>query len=246
MAAPPAPRRRGEGVFRLLHALGAGCGTLPLVAGVALVLSARAVPLLAAPEAARLAEPTRFEGASPDATLIDAVLAKRAPELGLTLRRQIVQAIAEEAGKAGYDPLLILALIDVESDFAEEAISEKGARGLMQIKPSTLHFLAEKEGLRLSREEVAADPSLGVRLGIRYLRALNDRFGDLELALMAYNAGPTRIWQAKKAGELDTFRRYPRLVRREFKRFREGEGLGGDWAMAQREGLESVPEQKTP
>ncbi|WP_434380532.1 lytic transglycosylase domain-containing protein [Melittangium boletus] len=246
MAAPPAPRRRGEGVFRLLHALGAGCGTLPLVAGVALVLSARAVPLLAAPEAARLAEPTRFEGASPDATLIDAVLAKRAPELGLTLRRQIVQAIAEEAGKAGYDPLLILALIDVESDFAEEAISEKGARGLMQIKPSTLHFLAEKEGLRLSREEVAADPSLGVRLGIRYLRALNDRFGDLELALMAYNAGPTRIWQAKKAGELDTFRRYPRLVRREFKRFREGEGLGGDWALAQREGLENVPEQKTP
>ncbi|MBM7115437.1 lytic transglycosylase domain-containing protein [Archangium primigenium] len=246
MAAPPAPRRRGEGVFRLLHALGAGCGTLPLVAGVALVLSARAVPLLAAPEAVRLAEPTRFEGASPDATLIDAVLAKRAPELGLTLRRQIVQAIAEEAGKAGYDPLLILALIDVESDFAEEAISEKGARGLMQIKPSTLHFLAEKEGLRLSREEVAADPSLGVRLGIRYLRALNDRFGDLELALMAYNAGPTRIWQAKKAGELDTFRRYPRLVRREFKRFREGEGLGGDWALAQREGLENVPEQKTP
>ncbi|ATB26658.1 lytic transglycosylase [Melittangium boletus DSM 14713] len=234
-------------MFRLLHALGAGCGKLPLVAGVALVLSARAVPLFAPPELPRLAEPSRFEEASPDATLIDAVLAKRAPELGLTLRRQIVQAIAEEAGRAGYDPLLILALIDVESDFAEEAISEKGARGLMQIKPSTLHFLAEKEGLRLSREEVAADPALGVRLGIRYLRALNERFGDLDLALMAYNAGPTRIWQAKKAGELDTFRRYPRLVRRDFKRFREGEGLGGDWALAQREGLvEGAPEEKTP
>nr|WP_245919328.1 lytic transglycosylase domain-containing protein [Melittangium boletus] len=220
---------------------------MPLVAGVALVLSARAVPLFAPPELPRLAEPSRFEEASPDATLIDAVLAKRAPELGLTLRRQIVQAIAEEAGRAGYDPLLILALIDVESDFAEEAISEKGARGLMQIKPSTLHFLAEKEGLRLSREEVAADPALGVRLGIRYLRALNERFGDLDLALMAYNAGPTRIWQAKKAGELDTFRRYPRLVRRDFKRFREGEGLGGDWALAQREGLvEGAPEEKTP
>jgi len=246
MPIPSVPRKRGEGLFRVLHALGAGCGKLPLVAGVALVLSARAVPLFAPPEVPRLAEPSRFEGASPDATLIDAVLAKRAPELGLTLRRQIVQAIAEEAGRAGYDPLLILALIDVESDFAEEAISEKGARGLMQIKPSTLHFLAEKEGLRLSREEVAADPALGVRLGIRYLRALNERFGDLDLALMAYNAGPTRIWQAKKAGELDTFRRYPRLVRRDFKRFREGEGLGGDWALAQREGLDGAPEEKTP
>jgi soluble lytic murein transglycosylase len=246
MPTPSAPARRGEGLFRFLHTLSSGCGKLPLVAGVALLLSARAVPLLAAPPVSRLAESTRFEQAPPDAALIDAVLAKRAPELGLTLRRQVGQAIAEEAGRAGYDPLLVLALIDVESDFAEEAISDKGARGLMQIKPSTLHFLAEKEGLRLSREEVAADPALGVRLGIRYLRTLNDRFGDLELALMAYNAGPTRIWLAKKAGELDTFRRYPRLVRRDFKRFREGEGLGGDWALAQRELLEGAAEEKTP
>ncbi|QRK14137.1 lytic transglycosylase domain-containing protein [Archangium violaceum] len=247
MATPTAPGgRRGEGLFRWLYVLGSGCGKLPLVAGVALVLSARAVPLFAPADVPPVVESSRFEAAPPDAALIDAVLAKRAPELGLTLRRQIVHAIAEEAGRAGYDPLLILAIIDVESDFTEEAISEKGARGLMQIKPSTLHFLAEKEGLRLSREEVASDPALGVRLGIRYLRTLNDRFGDLDLALMAYNAGPTRIWQAKKAGELDTFRRYPRLVRRDFRRFREGEGLGGDWALAQREVLEKSPEEKAP
>jgi soluble lytic murein transglycosylase len=246
MPSPSTRAQWGEGLFRGLHALGAGCGKLPLVAGIALVLSARAVPLFARAEPPRMAEPSRFEAAPPDAALIDAVLTKRAPELGLTLRRQIVHAIAEEAGRAGYDPLLILALIDVESDFTEEAISDKGARGLMQIKPSTLHFLAAKEGLRLSREEVAADPALGVRLGIRYLRALHDRLGDLDLALMAYNAGPTRIWQAKKAGELDTFRRYPRLVRRDFRRFREGEGLGGDWAMAQRELEEGAPQVKRP
>jgi soluble lytic murein transglycosylase-like protein len=212
------------------------------VAAVALILSARTGPLLGPSPQARLVEAPRVEAAPPDSdsALIDAVLAKRAPELGLTLRRQLVHAISEEARRAGYDPLLILALIDVESDFAEEAVSEKGARGLMQIRPSTLHFLAEKQGLRLSREEVAADPSLCVRLGIRYLRELHDRFGDLDLALMAYNAGPARIWQAKKAGELDAFRRYPRLVRRDFRRFREGEGLGGDWALAQREPLEQT------
>jgi soluble lytic murein transglycosylase-like protein len=209
----------------------------------ALVLSARIIPVLSAPaptpvvQSLAVAEPT-----SHDAALIDTVLAKRAPDLGLTLRRQLGQAIAEEARNTGYDPLLILALIDVESDFDEEALSMKGARGLMQIKPSTLHFLAEKEGLKLSREEVAADPALCVRLGIRYLRNLQERFGgDLDFALMAYNAGPTRIRKAIKDGDLEVFRRYPRLVRRDFRRFREGQGLGGDWALAQREGTEEPP-----
>ena len=47
----------------------------------------------------------------------------------------------------------------------------------MQIQPVTLHWFAQKQGLRLSREEIAADPGLCVRLGIRYLRSLQDRFG---------------------------------------------------------------------
>lgn len=238
-ATPSAPvRRRGEALFRWLHWLGAGCGKLPLVAGICLVVSARAVPLLAPFAPPRVVEPSRFEVTAPNAALIDGVLAKRAPGLGLTLRRQIVLAIAEEAGRAGYDPLLILAIIDVESEFTQQAVSDKNARGLMQIQPYTLHFLAEKEGLRLSREEIAADPALGVRLGIRYLRTLQDQFnGDLDLALMAYNAGPTTIWQARKQGELDTFRVYCRLIHRDFRRFREGEGLDGDWALAQSERL---------
>ena len=87
------------------------------------------------------------------------------------------RAIAEEARRAGYDPLLILAIIDVESDFDLEAVSSRGARGLMQIQPVTLHWFAQKQGLRLTREEMAADPGLCVRLGVRYLRSLQDRFG---------------------------------------------------------------------
>lgn len=237
-------RSFGTRLFEHLHALSSGCSRLPLLAGVALVVSARLVPLLDQ----RPAQPVvvAAEAVSPEAALIDAVLARRAPDLGLTLRRQLGQAIDEEARRTKYDPLLILAIIDVESDFTEEAISDKGARGLMQIKPSTLHFLAEKEGLRLSREEVTADPALCVRLGIRYLRSLQDRFGgDLDLALMAYNAGPTRIRNAIKQGELDRFKRYPRAVKRDFRRFREGHGLGGDWALAQRE-VPPEPVQPAP
>jgi soluble lytic murein transglycosylase len=217
-----------------LHALSSHCAVLPLVAGVLLLGAARVEgvvrPLASAPHVAVAV------GAAPDQALIDAVLAKRAPELGLTLRTQVGRAIAEEAARAGYDPLLVLSLIDVESEFDEGAVSSRGARGLMQIRPSTLQFIAEREGLRLSPDEVASDPALCVRLGIRYLRWLQDRFGgDLELALMAYNAGPDRIRQALRSHDLDAFRFYPRRVKRDFVSFRTGEGLLGDWALAQRE-----------
>lgn len=224
--------------MRLVQALAEGCGKIPLLAALCLVAVARfevvvAEPVAPAPQiqpvaAAQQVLPEDFDQ-------IESVLSRRAPDLGLTLRRQVGVAIAEEARQAGYDPLLPLAIIDVESDFSEDAISNKGARGLMQIKPSTLYFLAQREGLRLSREEVARDPALCVRLGIRYLRWLNDRFGDLDLALMAYNAGPARIRAAIKDKQLEAFRRYPSLVRRDFWRFRKGEGLSGDWAFALRE-----------
>jgi soluble lytic murein transglycosylase-like protein len=182
----------------------------------------------------------------PDFKLIDTVLAKRAPDLGLTLRHQLGVAIAEEAQKAGYDPLLILAIIDVESEFDEGAVSQVGARGLMQIRPSTLHFLAAREGVHLSREEVAADPALGVRLGVRYLRSLQDHFrGDLDKALMAYNAGPAKLHRALAKQSVDDFLFYPRRVQRDFRRFREGEGLGGDWALAQRELGSTAPAEET-
>jgi soluble lytic murein transglycosylase len=218
-----------------LHALSSHCAVLPLVAGLLLLGAARVEGVVRAPSALPKVEVAASETA-PDQALIDSVLAKRAPELGVTLRTHVGRAIAEEARRAGYDALLVLAVIDVESEFDEGAVSPRGARGLMQIRPSTLQFLTEKEGLRLSPEEVGADPALSVRLGIRYLRSLQDRFGgDLELALMAYNAGPDRIRQAFRARELDAFRFYPRRVKRQFVRFRTGEGLVGDWALAQRE-----------
>ena len=220
-----------------MHALSSHCAVLPLVAAVFLLGAARIegtvqgrVRPVAESVATAVAQP------DPDLALIDSVLAKRAPELGLVLRAQVSRAIAEEARRAGYDPLLILAIIDVESDFDPEAVSSRGARGLMQIQPVTLHWFAEKQGLRLTKEEMAADPALCVRLGIRYLRSLQERFGgDLPTALMAYNAGPDRIRQALRERAVEPFRFYPRRVKRDFERFRRGEGLGGDWAYAVRD-----------
>lgn len=225
-----------KGWLQRVVALTSACGTLPVLAAGVLVLT----PMVRPPETPPLPPPTPARPVDPDLEIIDAVLSKRAPDLGGTLREQLDLAIAQEARRAGFDPLLILAIIDVESDFEDDAVSHKGARGLMQIKPSTLAFLAEKEGIRLSPEEISRDPALRVRLGIRYLKRLHDQFRDLDLALMAYNAGPARIRQARKEDELDTFRRYANLVRRDYLRFRKGLGLDGDWAVAVRLNVDPV------
>ncbi|MGZ3445735.1 MAG: lytic transglycosylase domain-containing protein [Myxococcaceae bacterium] len=218
-----------------LHALSSHCAVLPLVAAVFLLGAARIEGTFQGHTPR--SEPARaLVQPDPDLALLDSVLAKRAPELGLELRVQVSRAIAEEARRAGYDPLLILAIIDVESEFDVDAVSSQGARGLMQIQPVTLHWFAEKQGLRLTREEMASDPALCVRLGIRYLRSLQERFGgDLSMALMAYNAGPDRVRQAIRERSLDQYRFYPRRVKRDFERFRTGAGLGGDWAFAVRD-----------
>ena len=219
-----------------LHALSSHCAVLPLVAAAFLLGAARIEGTVQSGQKPPVEPAVAVVQPDPDLGLIDSVLAKRAPELGLVLRAQVSRAVAEEARRAGYDPLLILAIIDVESEFDVDAVSSRGARGLMQIQPVTLHWFAEKQGLRLTKEEMAADPALCVRLGIRYLRALQDRFGgDLSMALMAYNAGPDRIRQAIREHGLDPYRFYPRRVKRDFERFRKGAGLGGDWAYALRD-----------
>jgi soluble lytic murein transglycosylase-like protein len=192
-------------------------------------------PLFAPPPPAAL-EPVGVQAVRhPDFDRIDAVLKQRAPGWGLSLRTHVAQAIAEEAEAAGLDPMLVLALITVESEFQQQAESVVGAKGLMQIRPTTLYFVAEKEGLKLSRAELDADPSLNVRLGVRYLKTLKDQFrGNLDLALMAYNCGPNRLAQALKARNVEAYQGYVRAVRRNFALLKAAHGESGDWTFASR------------
>ena len=86
--------------------------------------------------------------------------------------------------KHNLDPALIAAVIQVESGFSGEALSPKGAKGLMQLMPDT--------GLELGATDLF-DPMTNVDAGSRYLRQQLDRFGSVELALAAYNAGPGAV-----------------------------------------------------
>lgn len=88
------------------------------------------------------------------------------------------------------DPLLIMALIKVESNFREYALSYAGAVGLMQVMPQTAAWISEKLNLNVD----ISSPVDNIVIGIKYLQYLLDFYdGDLDLALRAYNAGPARV-----------------------------------------------------
>lgn len=106
----------------------------------------------------------------------------------------IAEAILEESKRHSLDPLLVLAIIDVESRFKPKAVSSQGARGLMQIHPYVATVLAGEADIENWRgKESLDDPILNIKLGVFYLRQLKNSFKDLRLALTAYNLGPSEL-----------------------------------------------------
>jgi soluble lytic murein transglycosylase-like protein len=91
------------------------------------------------------------------------------------------------------DPLMVLAVIQVESRFDPAAVSAQGAIGLMQLQGPTARDLAMDLGLQWTGDDLLFDPDLNVMLGCAYLRRLIDRFGDQDAALAAYCSGPTLV-----------------------------------------------------
>jgi soluble lytic murein transglycosylase-like protein len=169
---------------------------------------------------------------------VDARLELRMPSLGEGDRRRLARTLVDESRSAGIDPLLVLAVIEVESSYDLDALSDRGARGLMQLREPTLRREVERAGLS---RWAAHDPAVNVQAGIRYLRRLLDAFGREETALMAYNAGPNRILRYMRSGEIpDRFRAYPRKVRAELRRLRRsfGDDRGPALALAPSAGAE--------
>lgn len=106
---------------------------------------------------------------------------------------QIPQLIVQSSQKYGYDPLFLTAVIVAESSFYNWAKSDHGALGLMQIRPGTGIFLASETNLAWKGKPTLFDPETNIALGTYYLDKLLRRFGDLSLALEAYNLGPSEL-----------------------------------------------------
>jgi soluble lytic murein transglycosylase len=114
------------------------------------------------------------------------------------------------------DPAVTAALIRNESRFHPDALSQAGAVGLMQVMPETGAWIAERISLDTYSPEHLADPALNILLGTWYLRYLLDRFEYLEVALMAYNAGPSNAarWEGQLDRAFSETRTYVRRVQR--------------------------------
>jgi soluble lytic murein transglycosylase-like protein len=113
-------------------------------------------------------------------------------------------AFAQASAKTGVEASLLVATAYEESRMNPAARSEAGARGLLQLMPATAREL---------RLESAA-PADNVLAGARYLQQLLARFGSVDLALAAYNAGPTAVERAGAAPSLATLRYVANVERR--------------------------------
>lgn len=113
-------------------------------------------------------------------------------------------AIEETAEKHRVDSLLLAALVEAESSFLPNAVSPVGAVGLTQVMPATARWLGERGDL--------TNPDSNLAVGALYLSRLLERFdGNVELALAAYNAGPTNVL---RYGGVPPFRETRNYVRK--------------------------------
>ena len=112
--------------------------------------------------------------------------------------------ISSKSEKYKVESSLVYAVIEVESNWNHKAISKKGAKGLMQLMPSTAKDMKVKNLL---------DPEENIEGGIRYLRYLLDRFnGDITLTLAAYNSGPTKVRRFKGIPPIKETKQYVKRV----------------------------------
>jgi len=136
----------------------------------------------------------------PNFVHIATVLKARYAHLSDDEAAALTGVIVREARRAKLDPELILAVIQVESSGNSLAVSSVGAMGLMQLRPTTARAVASRLGIRWNGPEMLFDPVYNIRLGVTYLDSLVDRFGDIDIALAAYNLGPTHVARQLRRG----------------------------------------------
>ena len=126
--------------------------------------------------------------------------------------KMIQEFINACAPRYGLDPLIIHAVVSVESNFDPKAVSARGAMGLMQLTAQTADYLGIRNPF---------DPRENIEGGIYYLKMLLGRYQEnLHLALAAYNAGPEKVKRYRGVPPFPETRQYVQKVIKQYGKLR--------------------------
>jgi soluble lytic murein transglycosylase len=138
---------------------------------------------------------------------------KEGASTGRSVNRSYTDIIRRHASSYQLEEALVKAVIKVESDYQPRVVSSKGAQGLMQLIPETAKDLKVQNPF---------DPYENIRGGSEYLRMMLDLFeDDVELALAAYNSGPTTVKRYGGIPPYDETRNYVKKVKRYLDYYRQ-------------------------
>lgn len=134
--------------------------------------------------------------------------------------RTIASIVYEESVQHEVDYRLILAMMKVESNFRHDAVSPRGARGLLQIKPSLARHIAHCAGIEWSGNKTLDDPDNNIKIGVYFFARLMDDFENIHSALHAYNVGPAKAkrHEAGKDKPAKAYKGFPRIVMAEYEK----------------------------
>src|SRR6202011_815342 len=170
------------------------------------------------------------ETIAPPPAAVTAPIPSRAMSLG--------ELVQDASQKNKVDAELILSVIRAESAFRTDAVSPKGAQGLMQLMPQTAAMLGVRDAL---------DPASNVEGGTRYLRQLLDRYNnDLSKALAAYNAGPGPVDQYRGVPAYTETRAYLAKVIGDFSRHKRARLQAGQEQARKVETVNNTQKLRSP
>jgi soluble lytic murein transglycosylase-like protein len=143
------------------------------------------------------------------------LLVQHAPDLTPVDRARVASAIQSAQQAHQLDPLLVLAIIEQESDFDPKARGTGGSMGLMQVRPFVARDIAKRHGIPWTGPRTLLDPAANVSIGACYLGEMFEMYPDPALAIAAYNLGPYRVQRFVSRGHhprpkylLDVLARY--------------------------------------
>jgi soluble lytic murein transglycosylase-like protein len=155
--------------------------------------------------------------------IVDAMRAVLGDRLSSQTYSQLADLVQGNSSTYGYDPLLLLAVIEVESKFSARASGQykngtaSGAFGLMQIKLETAQEIAASLGMKVRSNSDLFRPDVNVALGVAYLTQLISQFKSFKLGLLAYNQGRGAILSQLAAQQPLSIDYYHRVLRSYYK-----------------------------